>query len=261
MSQQLGNVNLLDGQGAANGKPGQILGIPLLVEGTNKTGQVGTAEDIGRLIVNLRGRQIINADFSELAKMMDTRSGTSVLNSTDGGAFEASSFIPFYEEAFPSCLDINDKDELEVKIQPASNVATVFNALNMEIWDERAEFPEHYVYNIGIKNANYSGVVKTDPVQLGQPNVSTVYVDDEDNVLDTLSLEVDGEEAQSNASEFYLRAKTLRQNQIEDATFDFIKIPTFTPGRRNTYINSSSAAKITTSGAGNVKLIICSLGE
>lgn len=258
---KIGAFNAFDGIDDTYSKPGQILGVYALVTGTNAVGQVGTAADVGRFLHTRDDDQFQNTDFGEYQKIMNTRSGISVLNSVDGGAFEAVCFMPYFEEGFANCLNITNKNELNIGYQPAGSVQTVFTALNVELWIRTAAYAETYTYRIGLKNAIYPAAEKSDPVQLGQEDLTTVYIDDQDNVLDLFQLEVDNRTIQGSASELLLRAITLQENQVEDTSFDFIKIPVFTPGKIGTTQNRSGLATISVTGAGTVRLILCSMSR
>ncbi|HET6527400.1 MAG TPA: hypothetical protein VFG39_01480 [Balneolaceae bacterium] len=258
-AQKLSTIKALDGGDDFYANPGKILGLYILVKGTNKVGQVGTPADVGRFITERDGNQKQNVDFKDLQKIMNTRSGISILESVDGGAFLASAFMPFFEAGFPNCMNVIDKEELNIEYQPAANVDAVFADLSIEVWMKTASYDERYEFLIGTHNANYGAAVDSDPRNLGRPNITNIFIDDAGDIMKNFALEQSGKTVVSTATYDLLRAMTLQENQIEDETFDLVKISTTTPGDWDTLKNYSSIATLSASGAGNIRLILCSI--
>lgn len=246
----------------AYAKPGNILGVYLVVSGTNEAGQVGTAADIGRFLVTRGEDQRHNADFNDFKRIMDTRSGKGILESTDGGAFIASTFIPFFEEGFPNTINVTGKRELLIQYQPnTSQIETVFvgDELTVQVVARYAQYPERYPYRINSKILKYNGATKADTEQLPGRNLTALFIDDSDDILDLFQMDNNKGSVQGPVSYDVLRAQTLQENQIEDETFDFPKITTYTPGAFGTTRNSGNNVTVSTSGAGDIRLILCSI--
>jgi len=256
---KVGRINALNGGDSFYSTTGQALGFYFVFSGKNATGETGTAEDLGRIIMERNGTQVDNINVADLQKIMNTRSGISILDSTTGDSFEGSAFVPFFEESFPTAMNITGSKELTIEWQePGGGVInTRFDNLQVEVFMREAAIPENYIMGISSKTESYNGKIDTDPVPLGKKNVSTIFVDDQSGNLTQVSVDQDKVTEQDSVDPLYLRAVTLQENQIEDKSFEFPKLPLFTPGEADTLTSETTTVTLSVgSPGGNVKIIM-----
>lgn len=238
-------------------KSGNYLGAYIYFSGENADATTGTAEDLGRLLVERDDDQKSNVAFERLMDIMNTRSGISMLDSAEGGAFEAMAFIPFFPEGFPSCINVPNDESLNFEWQPADD-GTVFDSLTCEIYGRTATYPEQGMLRINVKNETYTGEKSADDINISKENVTTVFIYDPDSILSLFQFQQSGRTVQSPVPYGVLRGITLQENEIEDESEDIAKLLCTSPGDPATLFNSDSVATVGVSGAGDIELVHCS---
>lgn len=256
-------VNALNGD-QFNFQPGRVHGVLLVFEGTNIGGQVGDLDDLGSVNINRDSRQIVNTRIADLGLFNDIRFGSNIFSSADGAAFQASVFIPFFESdrddiPFQNALAIVDDSELNFEYVPGSGVASVFSSLNVSVYSELAAYEEIYEYRILRDDQVESAAVSGKPYQLNKNNVSGIYVQDVNDVVDLIQLEQSGRSVYSPQSWLALLAGTLRDSKLETTTFSMVALETYSAGNRASAANRDSVLTITTSGAGTLRVLTTSI--
>jgi len=241
-----------------NAQPGRINAILVLAEGTNKAGQVGTDENVGRIEITRNGQPIVNRSFNHFVDMNDIRAGKSLYDSTDGAAFLASAFIPFFEKGHPNALNITGEDELNVRFIPADD-GTVFADLDITFEQQMVSLSERYLYKILGNDINPAAALNADGFNLNQNNVSALYLEDIDDVITNLSFESNERNVVTTNGYDALRAYTNYNNRIENDTFDIVEIENHTPGVPGSTVNRNNRLIFTTSGAGSIDVTVCSM--
>lgn len=251
-------VNDITSEEEFTANPGKTAGIFLIVTATNDSGQTATNEDIGRIEIERKGNPIVNRSFNHFQDMNDIRGGTPIFNSSQAGAVEATCFIPFFEKGHPNALHIMDSEELVIRFIPADD-GTVFASGKIEFQQGLSALPERYVMKIAGKDFNESAAVSAEEYNLNQRNVSSLYVEDVDDIIDRFAYESNDRNVVTPNTYLALRAQTLLNNQIEDDTFDIVEIENHTPGVPGSTVNKNNKYVVDTSGAGTFDVTYCSL--
>lgn len=257
-TKKVGSFSLSDGIQDEFAKSGNYLGIYIYASGTNADTETGTAEDIGRFLVERDEDQKDNIDYATLQDIMNTRSGISMLDSEEGGDFEAMAFIPFFPEGFPSCVNVPDDEHLNIEWQPDNGASDIFDSLDIEIYGRTASFAERGMLRINSKTETYTGEKSADDINLSKENITSVFIYDDDEVLSLFQFMQSGSTVQSPVPYGVLRGITLQENEIEDAEENIAKLLCTTPGDQDTLYNSDSVATVSVSGAGEIELVYCS---
>lgn len=241
-----------------NAQPGRINGIWLIAKGTNNAGQVGTVKDIGRVEIVRHGKPRVNRNFNHFVDINDIRNGTNIFSSTDGGVFLASCFIPFFEKGHPNVFNIQDSEELNVRFIPADD-GTVFANLEIKFEQQMVSLDERYDYSILGNDLNPSAALDADNFVLNTRNVSALYLEDVDDVVDSLAFESNGRNVITNNDWDALQAYTNLNNRIEDPSFSIVEIENHTPGVPGSTLNRNNKLLLTTTGAGAIDVSVCSM--
>lgn len=253
------NVDALDGEQQFNTEPGRIDGIMIVAEGTNNAGQVGTARDVGKVIVSRNDEQTHNRDFEQFADIGDIRSGTNIFSSTDGSTFQASAFIPFFEVGHPNALNIVNDQELNIRFQPSDD-GTVFANLNVKFYVRVRAIGERYQYYMLGNDLSPSASVSGKVENLNRKNITALYLDDDtDDVLTSVQFEQNDRIVLSNVDFLALQADTIYNNRIEDSTFTIAQIQAHTPGVPGSTLNRNSILTYSTSATGTILLTVCAM--
>lgn len=237
---------------------GQYVGISFYFTGTNASTKTGTFADLGRVLTSRFEKQKDNIDFNDLKRILNIRGGVALIDSTTSGDFEAYVLMLFTPETVASAVNVLDGEELNVEWQPGDD-GTVFDSLDVLIWGRTANFPELGKLNYNRKTETYSGAVSADLVRLYKSNIQDLYIDDPSDILSLIQVDTDERSIQDAAPYGVLRGITLSENTIEDAAFDFARVPFYTPG--SIAFNTGGEVTITTTGAGDVGLITASWEE
>lgn len=233
-------------------------------EGTAAAGQTGALEDLGSFVVKRGQRQIGNARVADVVLMNDIRFGSNIFSSVEAGAFEASFFIPFYESDrddvdFQNALAITGDSELNFEWVPGGAINTVFDSISLKLYSELAAYDERYEYNILRDDQIESGSVSGKPYQINKDNVSALYLQDPDDVVDLIQLEQNGRSVFSPQPWLTLLAGTLRDNRLETDTFSMVMLECYTAGNFPSVVNRDSVLSVTTSGAGTLRVLTTNL--
>jgi hypothetical protein len=256
----LKKINAVDGLSEAqfNAEPGRHIGLLLLATGTNNSGKTGKKTDVGRFIVTRNGRPLINRGFKKFTDIDDLRKGTNIFESKEGDTFHASAFIPFAAKGLANALNIRDEQELNIRFLPNDD-GTVFDNLTIQVQSQLAQVPEHYEYIIQGNDLVYSSAVSAKPARLNTPNVSELFIEDIDDVMDSIQFESNESVIVSDNSKLALQALTNYNNRIEDPSYDVIEIENLTPGIPGSAVNETNILRVSTSGAGSVDVTVASL--
>ncbi len=239
---------------------GKYAGIQLTITGTNATGQTGTLEDLGRVVLTRNGQPRVNRNPKKFADIQDIRGGKFTYSSTEAGAFQAVVYIPFFEKGHPNVFDIKGNDRFNYEWVPAGNASTVFDSLEIKVnGDMSPALIERYDYFINGADQDFSAAQSADDVPLNKRNVSAIYIEDVDNTVDSLSFNSNGKQVISTNDWLSLQGYTNANNRIEDETQDVIEIENHTPGIPGTLRNRNNVLTFTTSGAGAVDITVCSI--
>lgn len=247
-----------------NFQPGRIRGVWLILSGTNSTGVTGALSNTGSVVINRDSRQIVNAKVSSLANMNDIRFGSNIFSSTEASTFLASAYIPFFEsdkddQPFQNALAIVDDAELNIEWVPDGTVDATFDDLSLKVFSELAAYSEKYEYRILRDNQTEGGAVAGKPYQLNKNNVTGLFMEDPDDVVDLVQLEQNGRTVFSPQDWDILTAATMLENQIEASTFDMIRLQCFSNGNLGSAPNRDTVLYLTTSGAGTVEILTTSM--
>lgn len=256
-------INALNGD-QFNFQPGRIHAVPIKFAGMNAATQTGTLADLGSVVITRDGRQIWNAKISTLALMNDIRFGSNLFSSTEAGAFLATVYIPFFESDFfdrdyNNALAITGDSELNIEWVPASGIGTVFSSLTASIYSELAAYGEKYEYRGLRDDQNEDGAVAGKPYQINKDNVTALYLQDPDDVIDLVQLEQRGRSVYSPQDWDILLAGTLLTNKLEVTTFDMIELQCYTPNNLGSAVNRNTVLSLTTSGAGDIPILTTSI--
>lgn len=241
-----------------NAQPGRHKGIVVVATGTNNSGQTGGFADIGRFVISRKGDPLINRGAKKFADINDIREGKALLDSTDGGVFEAVFEIPFFEKGHPNALNITDERELNIRFIPGDD-GTVFDSLEVEVQSLLASIEERYQYRINGEDVTESSQTSGKPARLNTPNVSSLYIEDVDDIINDLQFESNDRVVVSNNSILALQGYTVLNNRIEDATFDVVEIENHTPGVPGSTLNGNNIIRYSTSGAGDFDVTVCAM--
>lgn len=240
-----------------NIQPGRISGVLLYFTGSNATGETGGFGDLGSPTIKRNGRTLVNVDCSVFADMGDIRSGSNLLDSSQGGAFKATVFIPFYAISLEQALQITGASELNFEWSPASNSGTVFDSLNVSVYSQKSYRQEFYEYYILGDDQSESGSVSNRPYQLNRKNITEIYLTDSSDVVSDIALRQDGEQVYSIQPWDVLLAGTLYDNRLEVTNFDMVQLECYTKGQPLSIVNSDTVIQVSTTGAGTVGITTC----
>lgn len=252
------DVNALNGADQAFVQQGQYDGYLVTFTGTNAAGQTGALSDLGSISIKRNNNETHNRPISVFADIGNIRAGTNIFSSTVASTFQASVFIPLFEEGLPNGMNIVGEREVSFRYLPASNVATVFDGLQVKIEARTTFVPEFYVYYMLGNDLNYSGAVSNYQELIPGENITTIYIDDSaSSILTELQAKQDKILVIGQTTALSLRALTIYNNRIEDNTFTVIQLMLFTPGIGGSAISTKTNLGITTSGGGTIGVTVC----
>ena len=235
-----------------NIQPGRIGSLMLYFNGTNDTGQTGTIDDLGNIVIKRNGETIVNRPINILADKGNILAGSNLFSSAEAGAFEATVKVPFYVKSFEQALQITGPSELNFEYTPASAQSTVFASLQLSVYSEMSFLDEEYDYFLLGDDQTPAAAVQARPYQLNARNIAAVYLTDPDSVLTSVGLRQNGEQVFSDQPKSVLEAGTLYENRLEQSTVDMIELQCYTPRQAASLLNENSILEITTSGSGTV---------
>jgi hypothetical protein len=254
------NVSALQGEVQFNAQASRIAALLIVAEGTNNTGETGDATDVGRFLINRFDNQTHNRKFETFQKINDIRGGTSLTESTKAGDFKHSCIIPFFEKGFFQALNITDENELNIRIQPSNSVPTVFESLNIKVYALNANVGERYDYYMVGNDQSYASSVSAVPESFARENITNIFIENPDSIIEYLQLEQNGETLISNIDYDALKAITAYQNLLEDGTnINVVELKTFTEGVRSTVYNTGTVLTVSTAGAGKLLSTVCAM--
>lgn len=238
-----------------NANPGSIDGIYLLFDGTAATGVTAALTDLGTVVVKRKGTESHNATIQDFAAVGNINQGSNFFSSAEAGDFIAAVFIPFYEDSFEQALQIRENNELNISYQGTDT--SKFDDLTCTAYASLADLPELYLFRMLTQDFSVSAAVRNQPEPLNTENVSSVYI--RSSVLTDLQLRVDGKEAISNQSFDMAKAATLFENRLEQDTIDTAELLIHTPGVPATTENENTVLGVTTSGSGDIDVLVGSM--
>lgn len=245
-----------------NFKPGRTSAIALVFSGENATGQTGDLDDLGSIVVTRNDEQIANVSIRQLANMLDINQGSNIFSSTEADSFLATAFLSFQIEGdsrMKNALAISGQSELNFEYVPAAGVDTVFDSLQLKVYAELSASREQYELKTLRDNQNEDSAVAAKSYQLNKSNIASIYIEDIDDVIDSIQLEQSERNVLSPVDLTLLEAETLKNNQLETSSFDMVKISTHTPENPGSYVNYDTVLFVTTSGGGAIDIVTQSL--
>lgn len=241
-------------------EPGRIEGMYLVFSGTNSTTGV-TLSDLGTVIMKRNNRTIIDRPVEHFVELMNIRKGNNYFNSVDNGAFEATAFIPFYEESFEQALQIVNENELTFAYNPDTGTPGNFSDLTVTVYSSLALRNEGYEYHIKGADQTPASAVSSRNYPLNTSNITGVYLRDPNTVLTKAGLRVDGEQVFTEQSKISLIGATLLDNRLEVQDFDMVEMQVFTPNVAESLKNRNSTLQLSTSAGNTVEVTITSVHQ
>jgi hypothetical protein len=242
-----------------NIQPGRVAGLLLYFNGTNKSGITADADDLGNIVIKRNGETIVNRPAGVFADMGNIRAGSNLFSSTEGGAFVASVFIPFYALGLEQAMKITGPSELNFDYQPKADTATNFSAMTLSVYSVVSFKQERYQYFILGEDQTPAAAVTARPYQLNRDNVTEIYLRNPDSVLSSVGLKQNGEQRFSDQPLNVLKAGTLYDNMLEQNDTDMVELQAYTFGEPASTLNNKSIIELSTSGAGTVEITVCSI--
>lgn len=238
-----------------NAQPGRPVGIYLYFDGTNDTGNTADLSHLGTLTVKRGGRTIVNRSIESLANYADIRFGSNYFSSTVAATFQATVFVPMYEEGLLQSLNIQGDSELVIGYEPKEAGLAQFTALNCTVYTSEGYMtePERYEFYILGEDQAITGAV-TKPYQLNNDNISAVYLEDPSGVVANVGYKNNNGQIFSSQPWNVLLGSTLIENRLEVDDFDMIELQMFSKGEATSYTNKRNSIEIETSGAGTVNI-------
>lgn len=245
-----------------NFNPGRTSGIFMKLTGTADTGQTGTPDDCGSIIVTRGDNQIANVSLRQLGRILDIQGGSNLFSSTEAGAFKATFYLSFMlekDEALLNALNIVGATELNFEYVPSSTASTVFTSLKMEVYSERSAYLESYEFGTFQNNQNEGGSVSQALYQMNKANIADIYLEDPDTSVSLIQVDQSEKTIVSPVDWDILEAVTTRDNFVEDGASDMVKIQCYSKGNRGSTTNYGTELYYTTSGSGDFPIVVRAL--
>lgn len=255
-------IDATEGGEQFNFNPGRVAGIRLVFSGTNAAATTGTLNNLGSIIVKRAERQIANVSVRQLVNMLDINRGSNLFSSTEASTFLASATLDFFlrgDASARSALEITGQSELNFEYVPASDTATTFDSLTLKVYSEKAAYNEQYELWTLRDNQNEDSAVASKSYQLNKTNIVGIYLEDIDDVIDSVQLQQSDRTVLSPVDWDLLETVTVGSNQIEDGASDMVKIPTYSPNNLGSAENRDTILYLTTSAGGTIDIVTQSI--
>lgn len=251
-------INALNGD-QFNTPAGRIEGAKFYFTGVN-SGTAGDFSDLGDVVITRNDRMRVNVGMEDLADIDDIKFGGTLLDSTGSGAFEAQTFVPFFESGpndrpFNNALAIMTNQELNIEWIPNSEASNTFSSLTLQVFIVLGAYEEKYETFMLQDNISEDGAVSNKPYQMNRENITALYLKDPGDVITNVALENKSRTLYSPQPFGTLLGDTLRNNRLEASTFDTIELQTFSRGNPASTINRGTELLLTLSGSGDVPVV------
>lgn len=238
-----------------NVDPGKLIGMFLVFVGINAAGTTSALADLGTIIIKRKGRTLVNRKVKTISKMTDIKYGKNLFSSTEAGAFSATLFIPFYELGLEQSLDITGENELIFQYNHNDSTVSNWSTLQCTVNSVTgySSLPERYEYSILGDDQSPGGAVDK-PYPLNDANITSVFLEDEDDIISKAALRNNKGQMYSSQSWESLLGQTLIWNSLETDTFDMVEMQLFSEGEAGSYLNKANTIEIETSGGGLLEI-------
>ena len=240
-----GHSNLFDND--------KYIGILLRIKADNTAGADVDEDDCGRVRVNFRGDDIVNAGWTELRILTDLEFGRPE-NAAAGATWQGGIFIPFYHKKLPNAINKRVGDNMDIYIAAFGTTCAV--SCVCQIYGVLEEVPELYVPKlIDYDETAAAGQIK---IFIEQDNIAQVLVYEPETTAQTLLQLLVDNELMYSADWNNLTNLSNIIARIEAAALDVVVFDMINKGQIDESL-SDEAVLLSTGGSGAFKYMVQSL--
>jgi hypothetical protein len=188
-------------------------GLFVRFSGTNQAGKAVTRADLGRVRWNRNGTDEVNVTVDELLYYNDLKRAVAEFNSTVGGVFSASFYVPRHLAFDLFGGEFISPDSTYVQFD-FPNIGTAAASGTVEISAVEGYSPAQYVHKLIQRNVQAGGAGTT-PQEVEMKNISSLYVVENANIS-RVQVTADNRE-EINNSQAVLKAYSNNTNNVETA--------------------------------------------
>lgn len=242
---------------------GKHAGLVLRVKGTSAAGQTFALSDVGQIRAKRNGEEVISESFDFFHAYNDLKGGfLPTITGSPNVAEDVFCYIPFQVPELPNIVDVRTNEEMDVQIQFASAMDTVFSggSPTYELYSyETPDIREQYQLLIREQDIQASGAGRLAEVLNGK-NLMALYITDASDKIDKYSLEVDGRMVVDDIDDDVERAITGLENRVESST-TFAETNLVRTGNYRNAINAQSKLGLTFNASGTITVTAFQWGK
>lgn len=235
---------------------GKYAGLLVRIFGTTSAGQTLLMADVGMMRINRKGKEVIAETFDFFHCYDDLKGG--FLPEATGGAAAAEDvycFIPVALPELPNVMDVENNEEVDLKLDFTANLALRFVALpcTYQVYGYMTpDITESYQLLIREQDVQAAAAGRLVEIMNGK-NSAAIYLIDAAGVIDSFSVAVDGQMIVDNIDDVVERAITSMENRVEAAT-TLVEVNHVRTGNFQNAINGSTKVELVFSDAGTINI-------
>lgn len=235
---------------------GRYSALFFVLYGAADEGQSLDPAELGRLRVVRNGQDVQGESLRFYHDLTDLKGGAPTLENEAGEQQRFFAIVPFAFPGLANSMDIRSKEETDVVISLDDALDTVFDGEGT--WElyglEAPATVESYTLLVREQDVQASGAGRLEDTLNGR-NSGALYIYDDDDILDTLQVEVDGTTVVDNISFPLLLDLTNAENRIENKRID-LKETQWVDGVAANALNATTDVSYFVTDAGTVEVTV-----